>query len=802
MADETLRRNLEIAFDPGPDFPHSLLLSRTMAMLDAKATSAGQDAPWKIRRAFFSVLLPRTSSRLVAAVLMVVLVVAAVGGFLAVHEYSRRSVPVHTHPSSGSRSCSQGILHMVSTTVGWNGTSRTTDGGATWTNVSPPPLPDGTKAGRGICIFDAEHAWTTQSAGPSGQPDRLIVFATRDGGHIWQQGEPVAFGDFRGTALLEFIDDQHGWLVTDSGTLRTLYSTTDGGSHWSQVSTDSLAGGSTRCRVSGMTFTSLDKGWLTWACSQAPALTVNQASSPMAAATTDGGRSWIPVRLPSFPPSGSYVCDASAPLFSRDRGVLPVTCSLGGQPSWSAVFRTTDAGHTWSLGRLPASVAQLNFIDATTGFAFVSNSEAANDLYRTTDSGQGWVLVKKGLFSRQRVNSYQFIDLTTGFVLTDSVRFAPWKSTDGGKTWSLPAPYKSLPGNVACDAPQTQNSAAAPVPVKMFSPTTGWAKGALRTTDGGVHWANVAPPSVPDRSSGYTEFFLDADHAWVVQAAGSATACSDHIVVFSTADAGKTWQQAAPIQVAISDPTELIVWPRLDFVDASNGWLQVPTFQGFSPKAIGPLYQTTDGGLHWTVVSAKPAWSENPSCVGGAGISFVSTTTGWVRLQRCSISGDPGLILLVTHDGGVTWTPQVIARDCRCPDQPLPYFFDAMHGMLLKDMQWPFSELIVTSDGGLTWSTRSLPPKDRATTNVWTMTFIDPNNGWRIIGAVVANGNRFRLEHTGDGGNTWTVVNSDLAGDGTLTFVDPRNGFLATGTKLFKTSDGGRSWAAIETSIS
>ncbi len=33
MADETLRRNLDRAFDPGPDFPQRLLLSRTMAAL-------------------------------------------------------------------------------------------------------------------------------------------------------------------------------------------------------------------------------------------------------------------------------------------------------------------------------------------------------------------------------------------------------------------------------------------------------------------------------------------------------------------------------------------------------------------------------------------------------------------------------------------------------------------------------------------------------------------------------------------------------------------------------------------------
>ena len=35
MAEETLRRNLDGAFDPGPDFPDPRLLSRAMAAVDS-----------------------------------------------------------------------------------------------------------------------------------------------------------------------------------------------------------------------------------------------------------------------------------------------------------------------------------------------------------------------------------------------------------------------------------------------------------------------------------------------------------------------------------------------------------------------------------------------------------------------------------------------------------------------------------------------------------------------------------------------------------------------------------------------
>ena len=123
MADEVLRRNLDRAFDPGPDFPNRLLVSRTMAILATEATTAGRTED---RKKWFNVALPQTSTRLMAALLLLLLVVAAAGAVLAVNQYMHRSVPVRTHPVSATGTCSQG-LQMVTAKVGWNGTSLTTD---------------------------------------------------------------------------------------------------------------------------------------------------------------------------------------------------------------------------------------------------------------------------------------------------------------------------------------------------------------------------------------------------------------------------------------------------------------------------------------------------------------------------------------------------------------------------------------------------------------------------------------------------------------------------------------------------
>src|SRR5450759_159321 len=156
----------------------------------------------------------------------------------------------------------------------------------------------------------------------------------------------------------------------------------------------------------------------------------------------------------------------------------------------------------------------------------------------------------------------------------------------------------------------------APVPEKMVSPTTGWAAGALRTTDGGAHWLNLAPPTIPGRSSGAAEFYLDASHGWVAEAAASSKACVDHVVVFSTVDGGQTWQESAPISVTVKSALDQIWLPdylpmghSLDFVDPQHGWMVVQAgganWLGGINHGVGALYRTTDGGLHWMLESTN-----------------------------------------------------------------------------------------------------------------------------------------------------------------------------------------------------
>jgi photosystem II stability/assembly factor-like uncharacterized protein len=379
---------------------------------------------------------------------------------------------------------------------------------------------------------------------------------------------------------------------------------------------------------------------------------------------------------------------------------------------------------------------------------------------------------------------------------------------------SFPAPANGT----FCSGMQARHWATAPpTTAKMIDVSTGWAYGPLRTTDGGSTWINVSPPSIPNRTPINDEFFLDSKHAWVAETAGSSNACVDHVVIFRTADGGRTWQQAKPIPVRFSDSMDFIWAPTtsgvnwFSFIDAENGWLLIGSGRaaaaelGGSPGfgqhwSVGDLYRTADGGLNWTHVSSDPG--SQLGCEVGAGMSFSTLTTGWIA-STCG--------LLVTHDGGAVWGKQPLSITPTLP----PTFFDALRGVAFGT-----EGLFLTSDGGATWTPRDL----RGATYV---DFVNPGDGWavRFLGNDPMQA-EFGLYKTNDGAATWTLVNAislpplppdhywrtkgEDPGAWGLDFVDSNTGYWTIcggppgpclGNGLFKTSDGGGTWKPVQETI-
>lgn len=97
------------------------------------------------------------------------------------------------------------------------------------------------------------------------------------------------------------------------------------------------------CFETGIVFSSTDTGWLTWGCSSGNGEPPAQRSGPVVASTRDGGRTWTPVALPSYPTDVASICDATPPTFIGNRGVLQVNCAgiISGK---NYVYTSADTG--------------------------------------------------------------------------------------------------------------------------------------------------------------------------------------------------------------------------------------------------------------------------------------------------------------------------------------------------------------------------------------------------------------------------------------------------------------------------
>jgi photosystem II stability/assembly factor-like uncharacterized protein len=742
----------------------------------------------------------------------------------------------------------------------WMGILRTNDGGATWTDVSPPSVPNRTWH-HAQFFLDANHGWVTEvSRTADACASQATTFMTSDGGRTWQQGGSVAlklsapeddvFNVSGPVNNMDFIDQKHGWLTVvsppshptggpgDMTMLTMVYSTADGGMHWALMATNpgkALLGASGcptnfYAPVSDVSFVSDTSGWLAIACT--PGL--------LMLATRDAGATWSARPLPACS------CNVYQPHV-LDAGHLVVT----GQQGSPVMLTTADGGATWTQRHVPqAAMTGFSFADPSRGW-MVGIAQLPNSyetvVYRTVDGGQSWSLVGKPGFATVASNpkayfpisGVQFLNDTTGFVTLGAEAGtngqtdpgAPilqiLKTGDGGRTWNTV--LKQVPATPCSGMYREPFNGPVDVwPVKVASATTAWARGGLRTSDGGAHWKDVSSTALREGTvtalypPNFADFYLDGDHAWEAAIYGSKTTCSDHVTVFATADGGQTWQPSGSIALNLPSGNFADAL-QLGFTSAQSGWLFVPRSESNDMMApqltAAALYSTSDGGLTWRHVAdlgdsqlkniSTPADSQNCKPMLGQ-ITFSSATVGWLSLN-CA---DPAM--LVTRDGGLTWKPASTSFG-----GALPTFVDANHGLVESyggKIAGP--SLLATSDGGATW--QPLPPLP-STGYIMATSYVDASNLFALLtppGWSKGTGGKDWLYRSGDGGQSWQLVQKDVplgrvngfafANASAGMVAEPRNatwsfetaGFAdANDTVMATTTDGGHTWKVFKPAI-
>lgn len=325
----------------------------------------------------------------------------------------------------------------------------------------------------------------------------------------------------------------------------------------------------------------------------------------------------------------------------------------------------------------------------------------------------------------------------------------------------------------------------------------------LRTTDGGLQWTDVTPLN----SSG--QRIRVGDLAVLNSLVVWAESADPPNQIFHTIDGGRTWRSPTPVPMfqAYGNSTPYSVGGELHFVDALDGWLMIGV--GAAGSMEVDVHRTTDGGQTWVKVAHTTTGDERSGLPFGgdkAGITFLNTTTGWIT------GYDLGewISFYVTHDGGHTWRqqklplPPQVTHHWDAFTKP-PTFFSAQEGILpvfygIKNKSHEnIAVFYATRDGGTHW-TYTTPVPVSTKDPYRAQSFADANHGW------VSDGDALHL--TRDGGRRWTRIrlSSTFVDVVQLDFVSPQVGWAVRGPRwtskrvppfLFKTVDGGQTWAPV-----
>lgn len=253
-----------------------------------------------------------------------------------------------------------------------------------------------------VVFRDANNGYALGVLGPN--PVVFTWIKTTNGGATWtnESSSTITYGPFS----MFFTDANTGY----AGGVDAIYKTTNAGSSWTQV-TIPHSGGS--FAVFSMYFFNSNVGY---ACGFDY---VNNVMYMLH--TSNAGASWSAV-----------VGGTGASIGSRNIDCIDAsTCYVVGWNGGNGIYKTTDAGSTWTLVATSTfgDLRSIDFISSTTGLAAAGGS----GIVRTTDGGLNWTQVTNTTPPNYQINSVSFLDATTAVAVGDGVILA---SGDAGLTWT------------------------------------------------------------------------------------------------------------------------------------------------------------------------------------------------------------------------------------------------------------------------------------------------------------------------------------------------------------------------------
>lgn len=441
--------------------------------------------------------------------------------------------------------------------AGFSNLYRSCDRGQSWQPVPPPP--------GGMQAYAVE--FINGRVGFVGAWGK--VYRTLDGGASWQVVNRSAYNSL--LTCIQFYDTQRGYACRDS-----VMKTTDGGQTWtgtlvmpgedihSLFFVDSLhvfAAGS-----DGVAYRTVNGG-ASWEWIGASGLTDRTALlSQHFFDARKGLMVGVRGRILHTEDAGTTWAEHS-PTYTDVTSLSFATDSIAYAAVWKGVFKTNDAGKTWT--RLPVDPVDPNeffrsvhFVSPDTGLV----TDARLRVLRTTDGGQTW----------SRVSFPWYYDTFVGAFFTGGVgylsvegqgRSCILRSFDAGATWT----------EVHNRYPQSSQSFGR---LHFVDAGTGYGtvySQVYKTTDSARTWTKVHEVlPYPQRLT--SVHFLNGKTGYV---------SGEGNYLARTVDSGRTWQEL-PIETETTGNDVLAV----RFFDERVGFLS---------KGYASVLQTVDSGRSWQV---------------------------------------------------------------------------------------------------------------------------------------------------------------------------------------------------------
>ena len=261
--------------------------------------------------------------------------------------------------------------------------------------------------------------------------------------------------------------------------------------------------------------------------------------------------------------------------------------------------RTTDGGETWQAGTVPGG-EKLDFrnvyaVDAMTAYLMSIGNGSESRIYKTTDAGKTWSLQYSEQNPKAFLDCMAFWNATHGIVVGDAVdgKAQLLTTSDGGAHWT-PLRPESMPAAKQGEGSPASGTCIATYSGKKGRPETrhAWfvtenASRVFRTSDAGKTWAASEAPLVRGLNQGVFSIAVvdaerlaivggDYDHPQMVKANSAYTE-----------DGGRTWKESShrpagyrwcvAIVPGTLGPTAFAVGPTgMDYsIDGGKNWGQI-----------------------------------------------------------------------------------------------------------------------------------------------------------------------------------------------------------------------------------